>query len=135
MQDRPEPIFLVATANDISALPPELVRKGRFDEIFFVDLPDSEARKKIFEIHLAKRERDPAVFDTAALAEASKGFSGAEIEQAVMGAMYAAFADEHELATQDVLTELSQTQPLSVFMAEKIDSLREWALSRCVRAD
>ena len=135
MQDRAEPIFLVATANDISALPPELVRKGRFDEIFFVDLPGSDVRKKIFEIHLAKRNRDPAVFDTAALAESSKGFSGAEIEQAIMGAMYAAFADKQELATQHILTELSQTQPLSVFMAEKIDSVREWAQSRCVRAD
>ncbi len=135
MQDHPEPVFLVATANDISALPPELVRKGRFDEIFFVDLPDADNRKTIFEIHIAKRKRDPQIFDTAALADASEGFSGSEIEQAVMGAMYAAFSEEHELCTGDILTELSQTQPLSVFMAEKIDSLREWALSRCVRAD
>ena len=135
MQDRPEPIFLVATANDISALPPELVRKGRFDEIFFVDLPGSEARKTIFEIHLAKRNRDPAAFDTDALAQASEGFSGSEIEQAIMGAMYAAFSEKQELQTQDILTEISQTQPLSVFMAEKIDAVRDWALSRCVRAD
>ncbi len=135
MQDHPEPVFLVATANDIAALPPELVRKGRFDEIFFVDLPDSDTRKTIFEIHLAGRNRDPQAFDTAALADTSDGFSGSEIEQAVMGAMYAAFSDDQELATEHILTELAQTQPLSVFMAEKIDSLRDWALSRCVRAD
>ena len=135
MQDHPEPVFIVATANEISALPPELVRKGRFDEIFFVDLPDSDTRRTIFEIHLSRRKRNPADFDLSALAKASDGFSGSEIEQAVVAAMYTAFAAQRDLTTDDILNELSRTQPLSVFMAEQTESLRDWAKSRCVRAD
>ena len=135
MQDHVEPVFIVATANEISALPPELVRKGRFDEIFFVDLPEKDARGTIFEIHLGRRKRNSANFDIHALAAASDGFSGSEIEQAVVGAMYAAFGEQRALTTDDILAELSQTQPLSVFMAEQTESLRDWAKSRCVRAD
>ncbi|HUU60236.1 MAG TPA: AAA family ATPase [Phycisphaerae bacterium] len=135
MQDHPEPVFLVATANDVSALPPELLRKGRFDEVFFVDLPGAEARKEIFRIHLAKRKRDPKGFDLDALVAASEGFSGAEIEQAVVAAMYAAFNEDRDLTTDDLRDELAATRPLSVVMAEKVATLRAWADGRCVRAD
>lgn len=135
MQDRSDPVFLVATANDVSALPPELMRKGRFDEIFFVDLPGAEARKGIFTIHLQKRKRDVATFDMDALAAASDGFSGAEIEQAVVAAMYAAFAAKRDITTDDLMKELKTTRPLSVVMGEKVRELRAWADGRCVRAD
>ncbi len=135
MQDHADPVFLVATANDVAALPPELMRKGRFDEIFFVDLPDAEARREIFQIHLAKRKRKVEDFDLEALAAASAGFSGAEIEQAVVAAMYAAFAAKRELTCPDLLKELAATRPLSVVMAEKVKALRAWAQGRCVSAD
>ncbi len=135
MQDHGEAVFLVATANDVSALPPELMRKGRFDEIFFVDLPGDDARRSIFKIHLIKRKRDPANFDLDALLAAADGFSGAEIEQAIVSAMYAAFADRRELTNEDILSELTATSPLSVVMAEKVDTLRAWAQGRCVKAD
>lgn len=135
MAERKEKVFLVATANDIEALPPELLRKGRFDEIFFVDLPQTEARAAIFRIHLKKRGQDPAQFDTAALAEASTGFSGAEIEQAVVSALYAAHARSEALTTEHIKTELAATRPLSVVMAEKIAYLRAWAAQRTVSAD
>jgi len=135
MQERKEPVFLVATANDVTALPSELLRKGRFDEVFFVDLPSPAGRKDIFEIHLRKRKREAKNYDLAALAKASEGFSGAEIEQAVVAAMYAAFAQKREVATADLLAELKATRPLSVVMAEKVAALRAWAEGRCVRAD
>ncbi|KKL21963.1 hypothetical protein LCGC14_2440200, partial [marine sediment metagenome] len=135
MQDHDNPVFLVATANDVTALPPELMRKGRFDEVFFVDLPSAEAREVIFKIHLARRKRDPEAFDLPALAAASEGFSGAEIEQAIVSAMYAAFAADRDLSAKDVLGELAATEPLSVLMAEKITDLRTWARQRCVQAD
>ena len=135
MQDRDDPAFLVATANDVSALPPELMRKGRFDEIFFVDLPGPAARRTILKIHLLKRRRDPKEFGLDALTEAAEGFSGAEIEQAIVAAMYAAFAEKRQLATEDILTEIGATSPLSVVMAEKVDALRAWATGRCVMAD
>jgi len=102
MQEHRAPVFLVATANDIEALPPELLRKGRFDEIFFVDLPTIDARKSVFEIHLRKRRRDPGSFDLQRLATASEGFSGAEIEQAVVAGLYAAFGQNRELSTEDM---------------------------------
>src|ERR1043165_1924306 len=102
MAERKDRIFLVATANDIEALPPELLRKGRFDEIFFVDLPKADVRVTIFEIHLRKGAQDPAIFDLAALSKATEGFSGAEIEQAVVSALYAAHARKVALATQDI---------------------------------
>jgi len=135
MQDHAAPVFLVATANDVSALPPELMRKGRFDEVFFVDLPSAEARRRIIEIHLAKRKRDPKQFDLDTLAAKSEGFSGAEIEQAVVSALYAAFAEDRELTGDDLAAELAGTQPLSVLMAEKVADLRAWAQGRCVPAD
>jgi SpoVK/Ycf46/Vps4 family AAA+-type ATPase len=135
MQEHRASVFLVATANDIEALPPELLRKGRFDEIFFVDLPGLEARHAIFEIHLARRKRDPNQFDLAALCEASEGYSGAEIEQAIVGALYDAFAAKAELTTQHVLAALRNSPPLSVTMAEKVAELREWAQGRCVPAE
>jgi len=135
MQEHQAPVFLVATANDIEALPPELLRKGRFDEIFFVDLPAKGTRKQIFAIHLRKRRRDPGAFDLAALAEASKGFSGAEIEQVVISAMHDAFADHAELDTDRVLQAVVNSPPLSVTLAERVDALQQWAKGRCVPAD
>jgi len=135
MQDHSEPVFLVATANNIEALPPELLRKGRFDEIFFVDLPGEEAREQIFKIHLRRRDRDPGKFDLDALVAASDGFSGAEIEQAVIGAMHGAFSDRSDLTTERVVEALKGSPPLSVTMAEKVAKLRSWAQRRCVLAD
>jgi SpoVK/Ycf46/Vps4 family AAA+-type ATPase len=135
MSERRGRVFMVATANDISALPPELLRKGRFDEIFFVDLPPEDVRGQIFAIHLAKRRRDPARFDLAALASASDGFSGAEIEQAIVASHYEAHALRRELATDLVLAEIRGTKPLSVVRAEEVAALREWAAERTVLAD
>lgn len=135
MQEHEKPVFLVATANDIEALPPELLRKGRFDEIFFVDLPDTAVRRKIFEIHLRKRKRDPSRFDLERLAAESDGFSGAEIEQAVIGALHQAFSSGKELDTDTIVAVVRSSPPLSVTMKEKIDWLREWARERCVPAD
>ena len=130
LQDKTAPCFVVATANDVSALPPELLRKGRFDEIFFVDLPGEPERAEIFAIHLKKRHRDPAQFDLIALAKATHGYSGAEIEQAVVSAMYDAFDLGRELTTEDILEVAKQSVPLSLTMKEKIDVLRFWAETR-----
>jgi SpoVK/Ycf46/Vps4 family AAA+-type ATPase len=128
-------VFLVATANDVTALPAELLRKGRFDEVFFVDLPDAATRAEIFALHLRKRELPEADFDIAALAAASEGFSGAEIEQVIVAATYAA-ADTRKQPTQaQLLAEIANTRPLSVLMAERVDALREWARGRTVPAD
>jgi SpoVK/Ycf46/Vps4 family AAA+-type ATPase len=134
MQERPPGVFLVATSNDVAKLPPELLRRGRFDEIFFVDLPRSDERRAVFELHLRKRKRDPAAFDLEALVAASDGFSGAEIEGAIVGAMYRSYSAGTELATQDVLTELSQTTPLSRTRAEDIIAMRLWAQGRATPA-
>lgn len=134
MQDHRAPVFLVATANNIDALPPELLRKGRFDEIFFVDLPGDEARRVIFSIHLRKRSRDPARFDLDRLAAASDGFSGAEIEQAVVASLHGAFASGGEPTTESIVEQLRTSPPLSVTMAEKVAALRSWASERCVPA-
>ncbi len=136
MQEHHAPVFLVATANNIEALPAELLRKGRFDEIFFVDLPAPAARARIFEIHLRKRRREPSAFDLAALVEASEGYSGAEIEQAVVSALHTAFSEQQaELTTARLLAALEGSPPLSVTMAERIDALRQWASGRCVPAE
>jgi AAA+ superfamily predicted ATPase len=135
MAERTERVFLVATANDIAALPPELLRKGRFDEIFFVDLPAAESRVRALEIHLKKRGQNPGAFDLRALAAASAGFSGAEIEQAVVSALYAAHACQESLQTRHIVAALGATKPLSVVMAEKIAYLRAWAKERTVLAD
>jgi hypothetical protein len=135
MAERRSRVFLVATANQIDALPPELLRKGRFDEIFFVDLPDAAAREQLFRVHLRKRGLDPATFDIAALANASDGFSGAEIEQAIVSGLYAAHAAGAPLSDFTLRGELRGTRPLSVVMAEQVDALRAWAQGRTVAAD
>ena len=135
MAERKSKVFVVATSNDIEALPPELVRKGRLDEIFFVDLPAGEVRGEVLKIHLKRRMQDPAAFDLPALVAASNGFSGAELEQAVVGALYEARAAGRPLATQHLLAEMKNTKPLSVVMAEKIAWLRGWAEGRTVKAD
>ena len=134
LQEKKEDVFVMATANDISKLPPELLRKGRFDEIFFVDLPNAEVRQRIFEIHLARRRRDPRRFDLGQLVQSTEGFSGAEIEQVVVSALYTAFSREEDLRTESLLEEIRLTKPLSVTMAERIGSLREWAQDRAVFA-
>ncbi|MFY9675167.1 MAG: AAA family ATPase [Terriglobales bacterium] len=134
MQDRKAPVFVAATCNNVSALPPELIRKGRFDELFFVDLPSEEERKQIFAIQLKKRKRNPQDYDLDRIATAAQGFSGAEIESAVQGALYAAFSQKHELSNDDMLTALSSTVPLSVTRAEEIGTLRDWAKDRAVWA-
>lgn len=130
MQDKTAPVFLVATANDVSKLPPELLRKGRFDEVFFIDLPDSDERAEIFRIHLRKRKREPDQFDLENLSRMTAGFSGAEIEQVVIGALFAAFDAGRDLTQDDLETEVSSTVPLSVMMSEEIQELREWARLR-----
>ncbi|MGM0593818.1 MAG: AAA family ATPase [Pseudomonadota bacterium] len=135
MAERKKPVFLVATANDIERLPAELVRKGRFDEIFFIDLPTQEVREAIFAIHLEKRQQESNRFDRQLLAEHSDGFSGAEIEQAVVSALYSAHAQQSSLETEHILEELLQTRPLSVVMAEPLNHLRHWAAERTVPAD
>ena len=135
MAERKARIFMVATSNDVSQLPAELLRKGRVDEIFFVDLPEEATREEIFRIHLRKRKLDPAQFDLKQLAAAAAGFSGAEIEQVVIAAIYEALAEKAPLATAHVVTEIGRTHPLSVMMAEKVEQLREWAAERTVRAD
>jgi hypothetical protein len=135
MQDHRHPIFLVATANDLAALPPELMRKGRFDEIFFVDLPQAPTRAEILAIHLRRRNRDPKRFDLRRLAEAAENFSGSELEQVVVAGLFAAFADGHELEDRHLLAEIAQTRPLAVLMRERVLELRRWADGRCVLAD
>ncbi|MGD0259364.1 MAG: AAA family ATPase [Verrucomicrobiota bacterium] len=134
LSEKSAPVFVVATANDVSQLPPELLRKGRLDEIFYVDLPLDEERAEIFRIHLAKRNRNPEEFDLPALAAASKDFSGAEIEEAIISALYDAFYAKQELATAHVLATLSQTVPLARTMAEKITAQRNWATGRARNA-
>lgn len=135
MAERTERVFLVATANDIQRLPPELLRKGRFDEIFFVDLPDKAVRADILRIHLARRKQNPADFDLTHLAAASAGFSGAEIEQAILSGLYEAHAGNKPLDTAILSAEFARTRPLSVVCAEEIATLREWARERTVPAD
>jgi SpoVK/Ycf46/Vps4 family AAA+-type ATPase len=135
MAENKKPVFIVATANDIESLPPELIRKGRLDEIFFVDLPEQNTRAEIFAIHLAKRGQQPPDFDIQRLAAETEGFSGAEIEQAVVAALYAAHARSANMTTQHVLEEIKATQPLSVVMAEKITALQRWAEGRTVAAN
>jgi SpoVK/Ycf46/Vps4 family AAA+-type ATPase len=135
MSERQKAVFVVATANDITRLPPEMVRKGRFDEIFFVDMPSAENRRGILEIHLRKRRLDPADFGLDALVGATEGFSGAEIEQAIVSAIYTARAQDREMAQEDLLAEVGQTRPLSVVMAEQVRELREWAAGRTVSCD
>jgi ATP-dependent 26S proteasome regulatory subunit len=135
LSERRSAVFLVGTANDISRLPPELVRKGRFDEIFFVDLPLAENRRQILAIHLRKRGLNAANFELAPLADAADGFSGSELEQAIVSASYAARAQSRGLNQAGLLEEIRQTRPLSVVMAEQVDALRRWAAGRTVPCD
>jgi SpoVK/Ycf46/Vps4 family AAA+-type ATPase len=130
MQEKTAPVFVVATANRIADLPPELLRKGRFDEIFFIDLPSARERADIFAIHLQRRGRDPATFDLAELAAASRGCSGAELEQAIISGLYEAFGERKQLDTAHILKALRETRPLSTTMAEDIEQLRDWARTR-----
>ena len=127
MQEKTAPVFVVATANDIATLPPEALRKGRFDEIFFLDLPNRAEREEIFGIHLAKRGRAPRRFDVETLARRSEGYSGAEIEQAVISGLYDAFEAGRDLSTEDILRALEETVPLSRTMEARITALRRWA--------
>ncbi len=130
LQEKKSPVFLVATANDLSLLPPEMIRKGRFDEVFFLDLPGTEARKEVFSIHLSLFNRDAEQFDLKTLSFSSKGFSGAEIEQAIIDALYDAFEENRPLTTKDILIQLEQTHPLSEIMNESVSRLRSWAQHR-----
>jgi AAA+ superfamily predicted ATPase len=130
LSDKTAPVFVIATANDISQLPPELLRKGRLDEIFFVDLPNETERRVIFEIHLEKRRRVPPLFDLDLLAQRSEGFSGAEIEEAIISGLFDAFGAGGELDTQTLLTSLDETVPLSRTMSEELNRLRTWAQGR-----
>jgi SpoVK/Ycf46/Vps4 family AAA+-type ATPase len=135
MQGREGGVFLAATSNNITALPPEMMRKGRFDEIFFVDLPTPQVRAALFELHLRKRGRDASAFDLPRLAAAAEGFSGAEIEQAIVAGLYTAFAQNQQLTTEILLLEIRSTQPLSVTRAEEVESIRDWAKTRAAPAD
>ncbi len=130
MQEKDSPVFVMATANRVERLPGEFLRKGRFDELFFVDLPNAEERKDIFRIHLSKRKRDIPRFDLDQLANVSDGFSGAEIEQALVAAMYDAFAQEREFTQLDIIAAVKATQPLSKTMSEQVTALRDWARQR-----
>ena len=134
LSEKTAPVFVVATANDISQLPPELLRKGRFDEIFFVDLPSQDERRDIFRIHLTRRGRNPEAFDAEALAEGSQELSGAEIEEAINSALYDAFYAGQDITTESVLATLGQTVPLARTMDEQINRLRHWAEGRARNA-
>jgi len=130
MQEKTAPVFVVATANSIAELPPELLRKGRFDEIFFIDLPSARERREIFDIHLRRRRRDPATFALDELSERARGFSGAEIEQAIISGLYQAFDERVDLAQTHLVQALAETRPLSTTMEEAIGELRAWARAR-----
>lgn len=134
MAERKAPVFMVATANSVERLPAELLRKGRFDELFFVDLPDRETRVDILRIHLQRRDLDPGHYDLLALANACDGFSGAEIEQVVVSAVYAGQAQAREPDQQMLLGCIQGTSPLSVIMAEALTRLRSWADGRAIKA-
>ncbi|MDG2335711.1 MAG: AAA family ATPase [Myxococcota bacterium] len=130
MAEKTAPVFVVATANDVASLPPELLRRGRFDELFFVDLPSAEERREILRIHIEARGRDPKQFDLEALAMASERLSGAELEQAVGAALYAAFAAERELEDNDLANAISESVPLYDTYEDRVKELRDWAQTR-----
>ncbi|NVJ60688.1 MAG: AAA family ATPase [Gammaproteobacteria bacterium] len=135
MAENEKPVFVVSTANDISRLPPELIRKGRLDEIFFVDLPEYEARKEIFAIHLGKRKQSVDSFDLDQLASSCDGFTGSEIEQAVVSGLYHSYGQSTPLNNEILLDEIKNTRPLSVVMSEKMNELRNWAAGRTISAN
>ncbi|MHC4477723.1 MAG: AAA family ATPase [Planctomycetota bacterium] len=130
LSEKKSPVFVVATANDVSLLPPELLRKGRFDEIFFIDLPAFEERKEIFSVHFKRRKMDPSEFDLEALAHGSLGYSGAEIEESIVSAMFNVFYEKQKMTTARLLESLQQTVPLSKTMSEDIERLLNWAKGR-----
>jgi SpoVK/Ycf46/Vps4 family AAA+-type ATPase len=132
LQEHRAPVFVAATANDLSGVPPELLRKGRFDEIFFVDLPSAAEREVILGIHLRLRKQDAAAFDLAVLAEATDGFSGAELEQVIVSSLYRSLHEQQALTTELLLQEVAQTAPLSVSRREDIERIRESARGRFV---
>ena len=136
LQEKKETVFVAVTANDLATTPPELLRKGRFDEIFFVDLPTAEERREIFSIHLKQRQQDLGEFDLGSLAEATDGFSGAEIEQVVVAALYGLLADSgHRLTTRLLVEEAGRTVPLSRTRREQVEELRRFARDRFVPAN
>ena len=130
LQERAGAVFAVATANDVSRLPPELLRRGRFDELFFVDLPDAAARRAILALHLRKRNREPARFDLALISDSCENFSGAELEQVVVGAMHRAFAQGRDLEMSDLRRVAQDLVPLFKTYEEEIKALREWSRGR-----
>ncbi|MFN0248810.1 MAG: AAA family ATPase [Kofleriaceae bacterium] len=130
LQEKTSPVFVIATANNVSALPPELLRKGRFDEIFFCDLPDREDRRSIIDIHVRKKKRDPGQFDMDKLVDATIDYSGAELEQAVVAALYDAFDSGNDLTSEGLIQTLRDIVPLAVTMREQIEAMREWARTR-----
>lgn len=134
LQEKKAPVFVVATANAIDNLPPELLRKGRFDEIFFVDLPAIQEREEIFKIHLSKRHRNPDQFNLQQLGAVTTGYSGAEIEQAIIEGLYNAYGEGRDITTEDILKACGASVPMAMTMREKISEMRNWALSRARRA-
>jgi len=134
MQERKAPVFVAATCNNVSALPPELIRKGRFDELFFVDLPNQAERKQIFSLELLRRSRRPQDFDLDRVAAAARGHSGAEIQALIQAALYASFSSKQPLGTQSLIDALAKTVPLSTTRGEEIQRLRDWARARAVAA-
>ncbi|HJN76275.1 MAG TPA: AAA family ATPase [Myxococcota bacterium] len=130
LQEKTKPVFVVATANEVRALPPELLRKGRFDEVFFIDLPDVHERLSIFDIHLANRGRDPGEYELFQCAEETEKYSGAEIEQIVVEGLFNAFAEEREVTARDLLKVIRDTVPLAITMDDRLKELREWARPR-----
>jgi SpoVK/Ycf46/Vps4 family AAA+-type ATPase len=130
LQEKESPVFVMATANDVSALPPELLRKGRFDEIFFCDLPTQDERRQIIDIHLRKKRRDPGQFDLDKIAAMTSDYSGAEIEQAVIAAMYDAFDRGEDVTTEGLANSISEIVPLAITMRERIEAMRDWARTR-----
>ncbi|NNE62568.1 MAG: AAA family ATPase, partial [Gammaproteobacteria bacterium] len=135
MAENKKPVFIVATSNAIDQLPPELIRKGRLDEVFFVDLPNHEVRENIFHIHADKRELDKSVLNIIELAALTEGFSGSEIEQLVVSAIYSAHAEDTPVSMDILIEEINKTKPLSILMAEKIAALKHWAEGRTVSVD
>ena len=134
MQEKTKPVFVVATANEVRVLPPELLRKGRFDEIFFVDLPNVHERLDILEIHLRNRRRDPHDFDLTQVAEETDRFSGAELEQVVVSALYSAFSQDRAMDNDDLIDAARETIPLAITMDVRLKDLREWARPRARKA-
>ena len=134
MQEKKEPVFVIATANNIKELPPELMRKGRFDEVFFVDLPSAEERSKIFKIHIESRKRKIENFNLDELSRETKGFSGSEIEECVKEGLQTAFSEGRDLSQEDIIKAAKATVPLSITMGEGLRKLREWAKFRARQA-